>query len=572
MSARSVRAKFAKELGSFPVERYDTSPLLISVDSMQSFKDVLIGPISNKRVYHAVAILLACHFLLIIFTFRDYGMSWDQPGLHEYGQTVVRFYASLGRDVTARTHELRIYGGLFEILSSAVERLTHLGWLEARNLTSALFGLLGTWASFRLGAIAFGPMVGFTAALFLTLTPAYYGHEFINPKDIPFAALYSLSLCYVVRMALDFPDLRWNNTIKAGLAVGAALGVRAGGIILFPLLAGGLFASLLWNVSRRDPRVLARKLLTTGVTHAGAVLVLAWLVMLLAWPFAWKARYGTPFFRAPFIALAQFSYYPWDSTVFFEGRLIKWTELPSHYLVTLFANSLPEFILAGWLLGLVALLRLSYSGRRALNCKSLAGMILFVAGVAPIAFIILTHAPLYDNFRHVLFAVPPLIILAAAGALAFAESFENETIRLVCLVAYTLAILTTIADMRALHPYEYTYFNRLIAGGMEQANRQFEMEYWGTSFREAAIWLNQYYRPPGVSEIVYTSNAIPELVDYYMRQAPAGGVKFRRALAGEKVKVYLVLRRQSQQTEPGWGRIVHTIERKGVPFLDIVEL
>ena len=51
--------------------------------------------------------------------------------------------------------------------------------------------------------------------------------------------------------------------------------------------------------------------------------------------------------------------------------------------------------------------------------------------------------------------------------------------------------------MRALHPYEYTYFNRLVAGGMEQANQRFEMEYWGTSFLEAADWLNEYYRPVG---------------------------------------------------------------------------
>jgi hypothetical protein len=420
--------------------------------------------------------------------------------------------------------------------------------------------------------MAFGPTVGLTAALFLTLTPAYYGHEFINPKDIPFAALYLLSLSYVVKMALDFPDLRWSNTCKAGLAVGGALGMRAGGIILFPLLVGALIASLVWNVNGRDHRVLVRKLFTTGVIHAVAVLILAWLVMLLSWPFAWKAHHWHPFFRAPLVALAQFSNYPWNSTVFFEGRLIKWTELPSYYLVTLFANCLPEFILAGWLLGLVTLLRVSYSRHRALNRKSLGGIILFAAGVAPLAFVIFTHAPLYDNFRHVLFAVSPLIILAAAGVWAFAEAFKNKTIRLVCVVAYTLAILTTIADMRALHPYEYTYFNRLIAGGMEQANQRFEMEYWGTSFREAAIWLNEYYRPPGVSDIVYTSNALPEMISYYLRQTPAGGVKFRRALPGEKVNVFLFLRRQSQQTELGLGHIVHTIEREGVPFLDIVEI
>jgi hypothetical protein len=131
---------------------------------------------------------------------------------------------------------------------------------------------------------------------------------------------------------------------------------------------------------------------------------------------------------------------------------------------------------------------------------------------------------------------------------------------------------TTIADMRALHPYEYTYFNHLVAGGMEQANQRFEMEYWGTAFREAAIWLKEYYRPPGVSEIVYDTNALLEMTDYFMEQAPPEGVKFRHRIDGEKVNVYLLFRRGNQLTEPAFGRIVHTIKREGVRFLDIVEM
>jgi hypothetical protein len=539
---------------------------------MQTPKQVVTAPMSNKRVFYAVAILLVCHFLLIIFTFSDYGMCWDQPGLHKYGQAVMRFYASLGHDTAVRHEVLKIYGGLFEIVSNAVESFTHLGWLEARNLTSALFGLLGVWAAFRLGAIAFGPIVGLTAALFLTLTPTYYGHEFINPKDIPFAALYLLSLRYIVEMGLDFPDLRWSTTVKAGLAIGATLGMRAGGIILFPLLIGTLLVSLLWNIKGSDVRILVRTLLTRGLPHSVGILVLAWMVMLLSWPFAWKAHFGKPFFRAPFVALKEFSNYPWNSTVFFEGRLIRWNELPPNYLITLFANCLPEFILAGWLLGMIALPRVCYPRQKALNSKSLSGVVLFVAGAAPLAVIMLEHAPLYDNFRHVLFALLPLIILAAAGVWAFLESFQNETIRLVCIIAYTLAFLTTIADMRALHPYEYTYFNRLIAGGMEQANRRFEMEYWGTAFREAAIWLKEYYRPSGVSEIVYDTNALQEMTDYFVQESPAEGVKLRHPVAGEKVNVYLFFRRRNQLTEPEFGHIVYTIKREGVPFLDIVEM
>src|SRR5208282_818689 len=211
-------------------------------------------------------------------------------------ESVVRFFSSLGHHtITAQAQNIQYYGGFFELSAKAIEAVTHLDWLEARNLTSALFGLLGIWATFRLGTIAFGPTVGLTSALFLTLTPAYYGHEFINAKDLPFAALYVLSLSYVVTMVLDFPHLRVADTIKAGLSNGATLGVRAGGLILFGLMAVGLCASILWNLSATDRRILTRKLLTTGLKHACIVLVLAWSVMLLSWPFAWKRHSWVPF-------------------------------------------------------------------------------------------------------------------------------------------------------------------------------------------------------------------------------------------------------------------------------------
>ena len=545
-------------------------------------KPLPTDPRASKLANQGLIVLLVCHLLLIVLTFRDYGMSWDQAPTREYGKTVVRFYSSLGGDTTARTRDPNnayLYGGLFEMLAPAVEQVTHLGWLEARNLTSALFGLLGIWASFRLGTIAFGAIVGLTAALFLTLTPVYYGHEFINPKDIPFAALYVLSLSYALSMALDFPELRWSTTLKAGLAIGAALGMRVGGLILFPLLAGSLVSSVLWNLNRLDRRILLRKLLTSGVMHFGAVLICAWSVMLLFWPFSWKRHWGIPFFGvpdfgAPFVALREFSKYGWQGTLFFEGQLLKPSELPAHYLFTLFANYLPEFVLAGWILGIIALLPVLYQRGNLLTRTTLAVTIILVAGAAPIASIILSHALLYDNFRHVLFTIPPLIVLSAAGLWTFARLFKNETIRLLLVIVYTVGILTAVADMRALHPYEYIYCNRLIAGGLERANQQFEMEYWGTSFREAALWIKQYYRPPGVSEILYAlspPSAVPEMADYYLQHPASDGVKFRRVLPGEKPNVWLASRRQRQFVEFTSGRILHSIKRQGVSLLDIIE-
>ena len=39
------------------------------------------------------------------------------------------------------------------------------------------------------------------------------------------------------------------------------------------------------------------------------------------------------------------------------------------------------------------------------------------------------------------------------------------------------------------HPYQYIYYNRLV-GGVNGAYRQYELDYWATSYREATLYLN----------------------------------------------------------------------------------
>jgi len=52
-----------------------------------------------------------------------------------------------------------------------------------------------------------------------------------------------------------------------------------------------------------------------------------------------------------------------------------------------------------------------------------------------------------------------------------------------------LAVLPGIVIGVRLHPYEYIYYNRLV-GGVQGAFRKYELDYWGTSYREAAEYLD----------------------------------------------------------------------------------
>jgi neutral trehalase len=51
-------------------------------------------------------------------------------------------------------------------------------------------------------------------------------------------------------------------------------------------------------------------------------------------------------------------------------------------------------------------------------------------------------------------------------------------------------VLPGVIEGAHLHPYEYVYYNRFV-GGVNGAFRKYELDYWGTSYREATAYLNQ---------------------------------------------------------------------------------
>jgi hypothetical protein len=57
---------------------------------------------------------------------------------------------------------------------------------------------------------------------------------------------------------------------------------------------------------------------------------------------------------------------------------------------------------------------------------------------------------------------------------------------------FLAALALPIGDMARLHPFEYTYYNRL-AGGVAGARGNYMIDYWGLSFKQAsqelAAWL-----------------------------------------------------------------------------------
>jgi hypothetical protein len=105
----------------------------------------------------------------------------------------------------------------------------------------------------------------------------------------------------------------------------------------------------------------------------------------------------------------------------------------------------------------------------------------------PLLTFVLLRPTLYDNFRQTFFIMSPVFFTAG---LAFDQ--VRRPIYQAALIA--LVALPGLISLVRLHPYEYVYYNQFM-GGVDAAVDRFELEYWATSYREAAQEANRIAPP-----------------------------------------------------------------------------
>ena len=135
------------------------------------------------------------------------------------------------------------------------------------------------------------------------------------------------------------------------------------------------------------------------------------------------------------------------------------------------------------------------------------------------------------------------------------------------------ALLPVAFDMVTLHPYEYIYFNRSVAGGLAEANKGYDLDYWATGLTEAAQWAARNYNPSPGKPVLYSMNdGEPLMLELPLASPTPTGATFRPAGTDQTGTLRFLIRRERQTTPPTEGRVVHVVARKGVPLVDIVEL
>lgn len=503
--------------------------------------------------------------LVIVMTFRDFGITWDETWHMVYGDHVLEWYLTLGDDRSCMCYRLDyMYGGGYDMLGAVARRLSPLPGYETMRLVGGAIGVLGLWGTWRLARQLGGAFAGLAAVALLATTPVWHGHMFNNPKDMPFAVGYVWSLSFLVDVVSALPRPPRAAWVKLAIAIGLAMSVRIAGLLLLCYLGAAIFTyAVIRGATVRDfetgARTLWRLLAPFGKTLLGA-----WAVMLLFWPWAQLDP-----IRRPFIALGRMSRFTLhERTMPFAGGEMETTEPRWDYMLHYYGLKIPLVIL---LLAIAAFVLFVLSARRRrrdtwqLSRMFAIGIVAF-AVVFPQLYAIVARSVVYDGLRHFLFLTPPLIVIAALGFVELARRLRTKKVWAAPLLAVAVAgsAVRIVPVMQRLHPHEYVYFNEVI-GGLPGAFGNYDTDYYGNSYKEGfeslydRLWEDD---PDRYLEAIWMlDGCIPDFIALeYMEAGFVWRQKYQRHRSPD---FYLAYTRGDCHERRGGHPVFDTVEREG---------
>lgn len=348
---------------------------------------------------------------------------------------------------------------------------------NAYHLPIILWGILGIGIVYLFLKEAANKKVATYAALFLALTPRYFGDLHNNMKDVPSAVMFAINMWTLWRL---MKHKRFLDYIIAATAFAIAFNVKVNSIFIPIVFASWLFA--LWL--RRN--------------HSGAS------------PFSF--RFSLYFLIAPIMAfLLWWAFWPdpigqlkhafmtfgigtnnievlLNGSWYCSGSTVPWY-YPLWYLTITTPLPILIFFVIGICVVLFHIFNKNFKFQNENSIPSYAlGSLLLIWLFIPLTRYLLPNVGVIDGIRHFEEVLFPLSIIAAIGAHYMFSFIKGRFAKLIIFIL-TFSYLTFIIFQ--YHPYQITYFNELV-GGTQGAFGKYDLDYWGTSQKEAVLWVNAH--------------------------------------------------------------------------------
>ena len=413
-------------------------------------------------------IIAFCCFLCIG---GHYGVAWDEHFQWVLGNQNVDYI--LKGDRTLFDNLDKDHGAGVELVLTGVERalgLTdyHEVYLMRHYLSHFFFlvsmacGYVLAWRLFK------NRWLALLAFLMLLLQPRIYAHSFFNTKDVPLLNTFIIGF-----MLSEYAFRRDRNIgyILLGLVCGFGISIRLTGIIL-PVCIGA-FVCMDLIVAIRNKQGIGKK-----VSHLVLLVLFTCLSLYLCWPTLWE--HPVEQLVSSWKTLTRFR---WESKVLLNGRQYIATDLPWFYLPEWFVITMPALWLLAGLVGTILLLIQCISRLPLLlaNTPARNFLLYFLCFVLPVLSVLLLHPVIYDDWRHFYFIYPAFVMLALYAV----SKIPQKKGALIAGSLLGVQTLIVIVFMIMGHPFQHVYFNELISHDDEYLRRNFELDYWGVSSKQA---------------------------------------------------------------------------------------
>jgi glycosyltransferase involved in cell wall biosynthesis/tetratricopeptide (TPR) repeat protein len=445
-----------------------------------------------RSIFNILAILLVIVMPMMSF---GYAISGDEHWHFDYGNSIYNYFFHGDTEAQTATTGIQYYGGIFDFITAYVYNVFHL-WdhYTTMHFINALVGAIGIIFAGKLARLFSGYNIGILAMVLLILSPSWFGHNFANPKDIPFSVGYTAGIYYILLFLKALPNPSAKHIFGLICSIGWAMGVRIGGFLLIAYL--GLFVAVYAVVMQQFKAVVNGRLIRQFIIVSAA----GYLIAIIFWPYSHLGIVSKPL-----EALKIMSNFFVNIGMLYDGKKILSNQVPWYYIPRYISYTAPLVVLAGFVLGCIGCLALYRKDKKMLLFSFFVLFTIFF----PWAYAVYKKSSLYDGWRHFLFIYPPMVVIAAIGWGALINS-RQKALKYVTLAVVVAGLVLPAKFVAANHPYESLYYNE-IAGGLKGIYGRYETDYYMLGMKEATDWLIKNEHLETRKAIVATNCVYPVL-------------------------------------------------------------
>lgn len=427
-----------------------------------------------KKIIIFPKILFFFYLIIGIFLSINTGISHDE--LSEELNWLKNFEAyksifGFGDYKELASYREKYYGISFQLISQPIQFFTYsfvseitetskyAAYLLSKHISIFLIFFLSGIYFYRLCFLISNSKKFSIISTFIYLTfPYLYGHALINPKDIPFLAFWLISTFYyfkILKLVYDESYISFKSIFKLAIFTSFLVSVRIAGLIIFFEFVIGLFVLL--NFKKKiDFFFILRK----NLRHIYSFILIFLFTIYILNPVVW-------FNPLEIInSISHMSKYFNNVCTLTLGKCQKSLDLPASYYFIWIFFKLPIISLFG--LSIYPLIEKKIFKSEFSNVILLT---IIISIVSIILLFILKKVAIYDEIRHILFIVPLILIVSFYSIYLLKEK-----------IFYFFSFITLILfflDSFKMYPYQYTWMNEFAR--LYDINKNFEIDYWGTS-------------------------------------------------------------------------------------------